>query len=246
MIHGRKILDGRIYDVPLVRAAALSLFVSCAIVSAQSFSQERPIAAQRFNDPIRLVIPEYAVAANNDGGYAAWTEERYDDPVHYSFGIAFDARGVPRLETRTPLGSGEVMDVVEAAGAFYTLVRTSDAAIIRRTDGRLETRIAVAGALKLRWDGSHFLLSQLPPSMRFRVNSHSSSPIYAEQAQAKGTLLSSRGAIGSDDLVEMVQPDNVDELKAKAKKRDESKAELQKEMLKIQAEKARAKPAARR
>src|SRR5438132_6642335 len=73
MIHGRKLFDGRISRVPLFRAIAFALVI-CGVVSAQTFSDERPIAAQRFNDPIRIVIGAYAVAANQEGGYAAWSE----------------------------------------------------------------------------------------------------------------------------------------------------------------------------
>src|SRR5207244_5506856 len=96
MIYGRKVCDGRISSVRLFRATTFALFISCTIVSAQMFSDERPIAAQRFNDPIRIVIGAYAVAANQEGGYAAWSEG--DNTVSFSFGIAFDARGAPRLE----------------------------------------------------------------------------------------------------------------------------------------------------
>src|SRR5262249_2052 len=51
-------------------------------------------------------------------------------------------------------------------------------------------------------DGSPFLLSQIPHNVSLSVNGHSSSPIFAEQTQAKAQALFKAGAISPVELVE--------------------------------------------
>lgn len=89
-----------------------------------------------------------------------------------------------------------------------------------------------------RPDGPKFLLSQIPAGIRLSVNAHSAAPIFAEQTQAKATLLQKAGAIDGEDLVELFDMPNREELKAKARKLAESKAEMTREAFDIQHEKA--------
>lgn len=89
-----------------------------------------------------------------------------------------------------------------------------------------------------RPDGQPFLLSQIPSRVRLTVNAHSAAPIFHEQEQAKGALLHRAGAIDGEDLVEIVDPVNREELKEKAKKLMQQKAEHAREILDIQHERA--------
>src|SRR5262249_44207454 len=88
-------------------------------------------------------------------------------------------------------------------------------------------------------DKGKFLLSQLPGGITFHVDAHSAAPIFAEQTQAKAVLLQRTGAIGKDDFVELIDPPGREELKIKARVIAKNQAEVQREMLQIQAEKAR-------
>jgi hypothetical protein len=94
-----------------------------------------------------------------------------------------------------------------------------------------------------REDKSPFLLSQIPHMVTLSVNAHSSSPIFAEQTQAKAMMLQRAGALSPEDFVELLDPPNRDELKARAKKIGQQKAEMSHEVLEIQKEKARSKGA---
>lgn len=93
-----------------------------------------------------------------------------------------------------------------------------------------------------RPDGPKFLLSQIPSAIRLLVNSHSSAPIFNEQTQAKAVLLQKAGAIDAEDLVELIDPPNREEYKAKAKKLSQAKAEQTKEAMRIIEEKALKRP----
>ena len=92
------------------------------------FSDERPIAAQRFNDPIRIVIGAYAVAANQEGGYAAWSEG--DNTVSFSFGIAF--------------WKMEIYVSAAREGARYAAVRCASDSTTGCTNGLIATKVQSA------------------------------------------------------------------------------------------------------
>ena len=74
--------------------------------------------------------------------------------------------------------------------------------------------------------------------MTLSVNAHSSAPIFREQTEAKAMLLQRAGAIGSDDLIELVDPPNREELKIKARELSKNKAQAAQEMMDIQRTKA--------
>jgi hypothetical protein len=90
-------------------------------------------------------------------------------------------------------------------------------------------------------DGRTFLLSQLPAGLSLRVDAHSAAPIFRVQTENKAVLLKKTGAIGSEDFVELLDPPNRDELKDKARRIDENKAEFAQKKLAIEQEKAEAK-----
>ena len=90
-------------------------------------------------------------------------------------------------------------------------------------------------------DGRSFLLSQLPSGLSLRVDAHSAAPIFRMQTENKAVLMKKVGAIGAEDFVELIDPPNRDELKEKARKLDEGKAQFAQEKLQIEQEKAKAR-----
>jgi hypothetical protein len=90
-------------------------------------------------------------------------------------------------------------------------------------------------------DGRSFLLSQLPSALSLRVDAHSGAPIFRMQTENKAVLMKKVGAIGSEDFVELIDPPNRDELKDKARRLDQSRAEFAQERLQIEQQKAEAK-----
>lgn len=87
-------------------------------------------------------------------------------------------------------------------------------------------------------DGKPFILSQIPYQVTMTVNAHSAAPIFQEQTEAKAMMLQQAGAIGPEDLVELMDPPNREELKIKAKKISQGRAEAQSEIMDIQRTKA--------
>lgn len=83
-----------------------------------------------------------------------------------------------------------------------------------------------------------FGLWQLPQGITFKVDAHSSAPIFAEQRKADAVLAKKVGAISGEDFLAEIMPDRPD-LHLKARQIDKSRAELTQEQLRIQAEKAR-------
>ena len=79
-------------------------------------------------------------------------------------------------------------------------------------------------------DGKRFLLAQLPPGTSLKVSSHSASPIFAEQVEAKAKSLLEAGAI---------DPPNRDEIKDLAAKLGESRAKMQEKFYELELEKVR-------
>jgi len=87
-------------------------------------------------------------------------------------------------------------------------------------------------------DGKKFLLSHLPSAIRLKVNAHSSAPIFGEQTQAKAAALMKAGAITKKRFVNLIDPPNADECEFEAERLQESQAEMQKELMQVQHEKA--------
>jgi hypothetical protein len=87
-----------------------------------------------------------------------------------------------------------------------------------------------------------FLLSQLPQGLTLRVNAHSHAPVFQEQTTQKATLMLKAKAIGLEDFVDMIDPPNREELKARARVLGEQQAKMAQEMLAIQAARAERGP----
>lgn len=71
-----------------------------------------------------------------------------------------------------------------------------------------------------------FLLSQMPDDYNTTVDSHSSSPAFADDEMQKAFALHKAGAISNEDLIEAVHPPQEDKLMAAAKERAKAQAEF--------------------
>ena len=71
-----------------------------------------------------------------------------------------------------------------------------------------------------------FLLSQLPEDAKVVVDSHTSSPVYQEDAEKKAFALQKAGAIDAADLIMLTHPPHEDILRARAKAREEAQQKL--------------------
>ena len=71
-----------------------------------------------------------------------------------------------------------------------------------------------------------FLLSQLPDDMKVVVDSHSSSPVYAEDNMKLAFGLAKSGAIDGADLIMLTHPQHEDILIARAKAREAAQAKM--------------------
>lgn len=87
-------------------------------------------------------------------------------------------------------------------------------------------------------DGKRFLLSQVPRSVVFEVDSHSASPLYAAAVGATADRLLKAGAISRPSYVEMLNPAMMQVLRAEARQLEKAAAERQERILKIQEMKA--------
>jgi hypothetical protein len=74
-----------------------------------------------------------------------------------------------------------------------------------------------------------FLLSQLPEDAKLIVDSHSSSPVYAEDHERLAFALAKLGAIDGADTIMLTHPPHMDILIAHAKQREAAQAQLVKE-----------------
>ena len=74
-----------------------------------------------------------------------------------------------------------------------------------------------------------FVLSQLPDDARVMVDSHTSSPAYAEDSEKRAFALHRSGAIDAEDLIMLTHPPHEDTLRSRAKARAEAQAKLVKE-----------------
>jgi hypothetical protein len=84
--------------------------------------------------------------------------------------------------------------------------------------------------------GKRFLLSQIPPDVKMLVSAHSSSPIFAEQTVAKADKLLAAKAIDLPSYVELVDPPQMETLRAKAVILQENQAKMAQEMFKLKQE----------
>ena len=127
------------------------------------------------------------------------------------------------------IGSGRILRMARLIEDPLGQIATKGYHILQRQDDQKYERE----------DGPPFLLSQIPPgALAFGVNSHSASPIFAEQTKQDGYLLHRAKVIRGEDLIEMVNPPNKDELKAHAREIEKSQAERSEELLEIQRTKA--------
>lgn len=74
-----------------------------------------------------------------------------------------------------------------------------------------------------------FMLNQLPDDARVSVDSHTSSPVYQEDAERKAFMLARAGAITPEELIMLTHPPHEDMLRARAKLREEAQQKLLKE-----------------
>lgn len=73
---------------------------------------------------------------------------------------------------------------------------------------------------------TEFLLSQLPDDCRIVIDSHTSSPVYQEDAERKAFALHKAGAIDNEDLIMLTHPPHEDKLRSRAKARAEAQAKM--------------------
>ena len=73
---------------------------------------------------------------------------------------------------------------------------------------------------------TEFLLSQLPDDAKVVVDSHTSSPVYQEDAERKAFGLHRAGAIDAEDLIMLTHPPHEDKLRARAKARAEAQQKM--------------------
>jgi hypothetical protein len=73
---------------------------------------------------------------------------------------------------------------------------------------------------------SEFLLSQLPDDAKVLIDSHTSSPVYQEDAERKAFALHKAGAIDNASLIMLTHPPHEDMLIAQAKARDEARQKM--------------------
>lgn len=136
------------------------------------------------------------------------------------------------------------------AGNQVGVMATLASARIRENAMRVEyaaSEVATLGALMLRElhdepltmpDGKRFLLSQVPRSVVFEVDSHSASPLYAAAVGSTADRLLKAGAISRPSYVEMLNPAMMQVLRAEARQLEKAAAERQERVLKIQEMKA--------
>jgi len=108
-----------------------------------------------------------------------------------------------------------------ATHAFRLLQRNDDTTY-RSSDGQMS-----------------FLLAQLPAAISLSVSSHSASPVFEEQTQAKALALLKAGALNGEWLVELLDPPHRDELKAVARELAAAQAQQQEKFLEVELEKVR-------
>jgi hypothetical protein len=115
----------------------------------------------------------------------------------------------PRLRDRSLLLERQC-----AAAADKTL------ALLEEKDGRAYSTDPTAGAV------SEFLLFDLPEDRRVTVDSHSSSPVFAEDHQQVVAFGVKAGFIGGDSDIEMLSLPNKDVLKQRYQKMQQAKQQL--------------------
>ena len=76
---------------------------------------------------------------------------------------------------------------------------------------------------------TRFLLNQLPDDAKVIVDSHTSSPVYQEDAERRAFLLHRAGAIDAEDLIMLTHPPHEDMLRSRAKARAAAQAKFMQE-----------------
>jgi hypothetical protein len=137
----------------------------------------------------------------------------------------------------SPIMSGKGEPGVRAGTHARTLLRSASGRVRDRallTESDLEDvldlslsilQAKVAHQFKLE-NGQEFLLSQLPDDYTVRVDSHSASPAFSEDAQEQAYSLHNAGAIDEEDLIMLTNPPHQDILLARAKARAAAKAKF--------------------
>lgn len=116
----------------------------------------------------------------------------------------------PRLRDRALLVERQVADVGEKClGAMAA----KDARVVWSDDGMNPAR--------------EFLMSQLPDDRSVVVDSHSSSPIYEQDHREQVAFLSKIGAIGAENVIDLLSVPNRDKLKADARELAKAKTKEQ-------------------
>lgn len=136
-----------------------------------------------------------------------------------------------QLVSLAGIGAGRIRHMALQLEATLSRIATLGFRIVQRSDAQTYTAT----------DGTRFLLAQLPPGTSLKVSSHSASPIFAEQTQAKAVELLKAGAIGPDWFTELLDPPHREEIKDEARKLSAQKAQMQERFLELELEKIRRK-----
>lgn len=136
--------------------------------------------------------------------------------------------------------SGQGEPGVRAGNHAQTLLRTASprmrdrALIVERQVADLGDKTlqcVAAKEAKAYWTDpdkpeTEFLLTQLPDDYRVTVDSHSSSPIYEEDHKEVAAFLAKLGAVGGEDLIDLLPIPRRDQLKQHLREREKAKAEM--------------------
>jgi hypothetical protein len=79
----------------------------------------------------------------------------------------------------------------------------------------------------------HFTLADLDDDMTLTIDSHSSSPIFVDEAKSTAVLLTKLGAMGPEDLVHHLDSPDPEQLTANIQRRQAAAAEQQKEQMQL-------------
>ena len=136
-----------------------------------------------------------------------------------------------------PIMMGQGEPGVRAGSHAQTLLRTGsprmrDRALLIERQGAahgdfcfkmLQNKDADVYVSKLK---EKFLLKQLPPDYRIAVDSHSGSPVFADDIERKATALAKSGAISPSDYIMLTRPPHMDILIERADARAQQQAQF--------------------
>lgn len=175
--------------------------------------------------------------------------EMPDDPwaiIQHLDDMFSDAGGIP------PILAGEQQAGMRAGNQVGAVANISVGRLRRRAlyiEDAAEVTATKMWHLMQRHDdatyttpkGQSFLLSQLPPEARMRVDAHSASPVYAEQVIQKATMGIQAKALTLPDYIRLLDLPDSEALVERARDLQEAQAENAKAMLQIEMMKARKK-----